>query len=587
MAITYAFLSGNQRKCAEYRTQLAKYNRLILVLPFSENEAERLQEIRRYLETADEKDRFVLRESSNLYVASDWDSGISTISTQETQGEEVYHISTLAVYTPGERNELKEKKYQAVVKGRIDLTLRQPGQDTNWWDDIFVADRSQANYEQERDLWGKNSARQIAIGQFICDHLIFKRLRDVDFMPHAPTEAVDFHPDRSAVAVLRANPFVQMAKLDQSPWGLGNLLTNLTNEGAFFRSADSVRSGNYFCPPISGIPRHKKADPFWQTTFQIHDYFHQAAPDQIYTGRSSAKHRNVYGAAGVMSEGITIVPADMLYVEAVKESGFDYDYSTRKINPLFGSLILPSGDKKTQLKALLKANVAFANLGDESLYRAMLKPGCEEAFAGYTNTYKHFFIPDLLWRADNYDDMVKRESQFAAWRDIVGPELFARAKLPILDDLVTKLEDSGADLSSYEACVMPIFEYLFEEVISPKLDPVVALSDEEAQSNAFRRYMIGQTFLYAVYRHVKGMTARGERMMTELRQTNPFSQADIQRIRTLYREDLAFLPYILPDDRLLYGQIFPLFSPSFLSYDFATTPYASTQAAIKAAFPKG
>lgn len=564
---------------------MAKYNRTIRVLPFPDTEAERLAQVKAYLTAADEKDRFVLRETSDLFVAADWKLGTQTISSKDKQGERVCHVSTLAAYTLDKTGELKEKKYQAVVEGSIDLTKRRDGADANWWDDIFVPDRSQESYDDERDLWGKNSARQQAIGMFICDHLLFKRLRDVTFMPHEPTEAVDFHPSRSAVAVLRNNPFVQMAKLDQSPWGLGNLLTNITNAGAFFRSADSVRSGNYFCPPLSGIPRFQKPDPLWQTAFQIHDYFHQSSPDQIFTGKTSAKHRRIYVATRLMSEGLSIVLADMLFIQAVRDAGFEYDYSTRKISPLFGSLSLPAGDKKAQLKALLKANVAFSNLGDESLYRVMLKPDAGEAFAGYTGTYKHFFVPDLLWSADNYDDMVARAQQFSAWKSLVGNELFARAGLPLLDDLVTQLD--GADLSSYESCVFPVFEYLFERVLAPQLEAVQPLSDEQAQSNAFRRYMIGQTFLYAAYRRVKGMTARGEAMVTELSRTTPFGQDDIARIREIYRQDLKFLSdagIITTDDGVLYGQIFPLFSPRFLSYDFDRTAYDSVPAAIKAAF---
>ncbi len=592
MAITYAFLSGNAKKSAEYREQLAKYGRSICILPFDDDEGKRRETIEAYLAKADEKDGFVFRETSELYVADDWDAGTRTISSKSVQGERVYNASFLTVYSFDRDRKLQTKNYEAQVEGYVDLTLREgEASPDGWWDDIFVADRSKTSYRMERDLWGKTSARQQVIGLFICDNLLFKKLRDVNFNPHEPKQAVEFTPERSAVVLIRNNPFFKMARLEQCPWGLGNLLTNAINAGIFFRSADSRRSGNYFCPPLSGIPRTKKPDPFWESTFLIHDVFHQPIPDQSFTGVTSQAHEFVFSAARLMSEGFTIILADMLFVEAAKAAGFEYDYSTRKINPLFGSLVLPGDTQLAKLKALLKANVCFANLGDEKPYRAMLKPGSEGALASYTETYKHFFVPDLLWSVDNYRDMVTRGKDFKAWVRLVGRDMFARANLPLLDDTVKTLRADGADFSSYESVVPAVFEHIFERVIAPKLTPVTLVSDEEAQSNAFRRYMIGQCFLYAHYRNVAGMKERGLRMLRLLRAKDLYTQDDIDRLRRVYKEDLLFLHksgtgVLTSDVVALYEQIYPIFSPSFLSYDFDNTPYDSVTEAIAATWPR-
>lgn len=587
MAITYAFLSANTRKCAEYAAQMSKHARALRILPCPEDEGERQAQIMAYLQTAEEKDRFALRETSNLFVAEDWERGVSTISSKKIHGERVYHVSALAAYTLDDQGKLVCKTYQATVEGLVDLSNSSADTEHHWWDDIFAPTRSGATYDRERDMWGKCSARQQAISQFVCDHLMFKRLRDVNFNPHKPTRAVDFDLSRSAMSVLNSNPFVTMAALDGCPWGLGKLLTHIVNSGCFFRSADSNRSGNYFLPPLSGIPRFKKGDHFWETTFQLHDYFHQGIPDPLYSGNHSTEHRNVYVAARLMSEGFTIILADMLFVEAVKAAGFAYDYSTRKINPLFGSLNLPAGDKRAQLKALLHANVQFANLGDEAPYRAMLKPDAEAALQGYTDTYKHFFVPDLLWSVGNYDDMHARREDFAAWTALVGKELFRRSRLWLLDDVVDIIKQTGADLSTYRSAVAPVFEHLFENVLAPQLVPVVAVSEAQAQSNAFRRYMIGLSFLYAVYRHVKGMEERGRRMIDTLAGTEEFSADDINRIRLQYRADLEALhgnDIVTADELAIYTEIFPLLSPRFLSYDFGKTAFQSVPEAIDATF---
>lgn len=588
MPITYAFLTSNAKKAAEYRRQLSKYNRSVRILPGSKEESQQLRQIEAYLAAASEKDRFVLRETSDLYEADAWERGVPTISTKEKQGERVYNVSFLQAYTLNAAGTVEKKEYQAAIEGAIDLTKRVQGSDGLWWDDVFVCARSGVSYDQESSLWGKISARQHVIGQFICDRVSFKGMRNWNFEPHKAAEAVDFSPEFSLASLVRTNVFVGSAKLERSPWGLGNALQHVINEGAFFRSARSVRSGNYFSPPISGVPRFPKQDPFHEFVFRLHDIFHQLIADLIFTGRTSLKHRNVYVAARLMSEGLTLVLADMLFVKAIKDSGFDYDYTARKIFPLYEALTLPSGTNMEQLKALLRANVAFANLGDDAPYRAMLVGNTSNALQEYSQKFKYFFIPDLIWSAENYDDMVSRQAEFAAWAEIVGADLFARAKLPLLNDLVAKLSAEGADLSTYQSSVWPVFEHLFENVLRPKLAPVAAVSDERAQSNAFLRYMIGQSFLYGTYRHVKGMPQRGRKMMAELNNTELFTQEEIKRIRGLFRDDLLVLKnkgIITADDFGMYKQVFPLFSPRYLSYEADKALYASVPEAIKAAFP--
>jgi adenylate kinase len=598
MPITYAFVTSNEKKFAEYKLQLARYGREVFKLSPVKDDQKTVKLIWAYLLLTEEKERFVLWEASNLYQAEAWEKGNLVVSSLEIENERVYNVSTLEVYSLDEHLELTVKTYQAAIEGHLNLSARNPHcDDPLWWDDIFVANRSQASYLEERDLWGKVSARQHAIGQFVCDHVIFSELRDLSFTPHKPSQAVDFSPELSLARVLKNSSFLKTAKLENSPWGLGNLLTHITARGAFFRSANSNRAANYFCPPLSGISRTKKPDPFWQFTFQLHDIFHQAIPDLVFNGEDTPRHRNFYVAARLMSEAFTLVLADMLFVENMKEHGFNYDFSTRKINPLFNALTLPEAGHREQLKALLKANVYFANLGDDSLYRRLLKAGAvdnfngQEALESYTQTYKHFFIPDLLWSVGNYDDMTTRKESFAYWTKLAGPELLERALLPLLSNVVEELEAQGKDLSSYESAVKVCFEYLFERVLSPQLaQPASKEENKEdvAISNAFLRYMIGQLFMYAHYRQVPTMAERGQQMATLLRETQHFGQEQIAQIRKLYESDLGILEQaelITKDETALYSQLFPIFSPRYLSYNFDKTAYASLQEAIEATFP--
>lgn len=584
MPITYTFLTNNEWKAAEYKAQLGQYGRQVKIRPYTKDEATRLSQIKAWLQSGEELDKYVLDEHSDLYVADDWDRGVETVSGKDENLQRVYNVSNLNVYSLGDDGALQVQSYQEIVPGHIDLSLKQD--DDGWWDDVFVKERTSRSFVEEKDLHSKTSARQLVIAQFILDHVNYKKARDLTYNPHNPSQPVDFSPDVSAVATVRNNEFIQRANLGASEWGLGNFLNHILNGGMFFRSADSKRSGNYFAPPLSGIPRYMKPDPFWETTFQLHDLFHHGIPDQIFTGNSSEGHRNVYIAARLMSEALTIIMADMLFIEEIKKSGFEYDFTTRKISPLFDALYLPEGERAEQLKALLWANVSFALLGDRSAYEEMLQPGQEAALDAYTSTYQHFFIPDMVWSAENYDDMASRSETFGAWVDLVGRDMFARAGLPLLDELTEKLQKQDQTVS-YEDTVRPIFDHLFDKVILPKVSTAVEIDEAQATSNAFLRYMIGQCSMYAAYRHVDGMTERGQRMGCELRKKEQFSQDDIERLRGLFLDDVTALQeagVITQNDFEMFQQIHPIFSPRFLSYDFDQTVYDTIPETIEAVF---
>jgi hypothetical protein len=87
---------------------------------------------------------------------------------------------------------------------------------------------------------------------------------------------------------------------------------------------------------------------------------------------------------------------------------------------------------------------------------------------------------------------------------------------------------------------------------------------------------------------VPGMPERGAALLDQLRRGQVFNQEDMARLRAQFGEDLNFLSraqIITSDDCSMFAQIFPLFSPQFLSYDFDKAVYQSIPEAIAAAFP--
>eukprot|EP01052_Picozoa_sp_SAG31_P026155 SAG31_NODE_2350_length_5893_cov_2.633414_2_plen_151_part_00 len=118
----------------------------------------------------------------------------------------------------------------------------------------------------------------------------------------------------------------------------------------------------------AGIPFVAKRDPIHEITFTAHDFGHFLIPDLIYTGNNSDNARRTYILYRMLSEATTMVFADMLFVETLRLSGHEYDWTRRKIHPLFVDTGLqPFGRSRahffSETKKLLEANVHYCLLG--------------------------------------------------------------------------------------------------------------------------------------------------------------------------------------------------------------------------------
>ena len=610
------FLTKNEQKLQEYKEQLGVYGLKITNNPYIEDEATRKSQIEALLSNS--PNTVVIREDSDLYDAQEYDRIFKEkgaldandlakiVSNKQQDGQQVYNISSVKLYKL-EDGELKEYDYLRKVSGRVDLRLLKTDEDNKWWDRIFVNDLTGENYELEREYAGKVSARQLALSDFVEEHVNFTKHRNLAFNPIIMKGSIDF--TRSPLELVGSvekgefkidNPFIVRSFGSSSPWAefMQNFFTNSMQE-TYLRTSDNRRSGNYFLPPISGIPLHPKADPFHQTTFQYHDICHQALPDLLFTGKDTPENRMVYVAERMMSEAITLIMADMLFVDGVKESGFQYDYSARAINPLYdaikaqlleGKQNFSKDELKNKLHDLLLANVKFALLGDKSYFQNCLNDDEKSSVAleNYTKTYQHFFTPDLEWTDGNYKDMVQRSKDFADWKEIVGDDLFKRADLPLLDDVTSSIKNKKhkIDLSNYETAVDAVFEEVFESRILPKLEKGQELTTESVRSKGFLRYMVGQMAFYSKYAEVGDIKERGQEMVARLKDTQEFTPQIIEEIRAAFSKDVKTVfqsKRITQTDAKMFEQIYPLFSPRYLSYDYDYnyTKYNSIPEAVK------
>ena len=109
----------------------------------------------------------------------------------------------------------------------------------------------------------------------------------------------------------------------------------------------------------------------------------------------------------MLSEAITLVFADMLFVEALRRGGVEYDWTKRKIWPLFRDCGLdPFKHSDSQhllsvFRTLLEANVPYCLLGDDTKYRELLSKHLGNpvevvapALEDFKQKYMPFFVED-------------------------------------------------------------------------------------------------------------------------------------------------------------------------------------------------
>ena len=77
---------------------------------------------------------------------------------------------------------------------------------------------------------------------------------------------------------------------------------------------------------------------------------------------------------------IDLVLADMVFIDVLSRAGVVYDYTKRRIHPLFASLDVDVSEP-VQLKALLYANASYCLLGDTAPYQEL--GASKEALAGF------------------------------------------------------------------------------------------------------------------------------------------------------------------------------------------------------------
>ena len=169
-------------------------------------------------------------------------------------------------------------------------------------------------------------------------------------------------------------------------------------------------------------------------TFQAHDLTHFLLPDLIFTGTNGSLSRRLYIIYRMLSEAITLVFADMLFVEALRREGLEYDWEKRKIWPVFRDCGLdpfePSEPQQllSVFRTLLEANIAYCLMGEDVKYRELMSkhlgtPLAEvpPALQSFKDKYMPFFVEDFRWTSQNYACMAEKAPEMSRWWQLAAP----------------------------------------------------------------------------------------------------------------------------------------------------------------------
>lgn len=553
--------TSNERKLAEWRRNFDRYGAQVrqVSAELTPDEAEAL------LRGASPGERVlaVCREQSDLYRA-----GTDEKSLREDLAlvDNVTRLHAL-VLRDGQACALS---YTHRTPGYIDRAGCDEGPG-GWWDAIFRVGSTHLTYEELRALGLKFSSRDMAISRFLLDHIYYAAPVDLRFSPQQQRRTVDF--DAPLDPLLREHPLLNGPEARR--YGVDRLLRAVERGGVFFRAAKNRREKIYWWPGLNaGIPFTPKKDAIHEITYLVHDFAHFLQPDLLVTGPLSPRARAVYVAYRMISEAVSLVLADMLFVDSLARGGVDYDFSARRAHPLLvaaGLDLAAPGALLPGLYRLLRANVAYCVRGDDGPWRELVGERGGEALAAYRTKYAPFFVEDFRWTVRNVEGMAGRPDEFARWWSLVAPLVEAKPLgLMTVDEAVALVGEADP--------VEALFEWVFAHKIRPVFEgPEPEVPAEERRERAFFRYMIGQMGLFARYHFVPEAAPHGARIVEFLRaHAGRLGAAEIARVRAFYEkfvELLASRNLISLDDEATYREVFPLFEPFYVFYDGAPGDY--------------
>lgn len=593
-------------KFLEYRKTFLLYGIEVIRVPVFDNE-----EVVKLLLSGLEEPNFsavaLLSDSSNLYKPTYVSATIEDIESNRLKlcsMKNGVHCSnycilsvTYSVITNDGFFDLKSYK----ILDRVDGTIKTDCIDVPsfakvfGWDNIFYVKGLDRSYQYLREAGFKNSARDRVLSQFLRRHVHYKTTRNLQFHSVPVKTSIDF-----SINISEFFQNIQEYNLDLvREYGFSRIWKRMLHSGIFFRAAAFRRIGIYWNPGVNGgLPLVKKADHIHEITFMAHDIGHQVLPDLVFSGRNSFIHKRTYIMWRMMSEAFTMALTDMIFIDALRASGVQYDFCKRKIYPLFLDLNVDVSPRTNVnrmecIRKVVHANFVYCINGDDSEYRNLISSNpslanSEKAFENleaFKTKYAPFFVEDFRWTEQNYNSMVSTRSiEARKWWESVQDinNLLGDFKIKSIDDFLGQ----GVDINtSSDSLIEHIFSVAFDSIVCPLLESseekfdLLPGDEEKRKFLAFTRWMIGQLSICFKFDFIPESSELFKKISGALtRLGGRINDEEIVQLRSVYEsylDKLVSLSLISYDDHATFSQVYPLFDPFFVNYDKNITEYES------------
>jgi hypothetical protein len=491
---------------------------------------------------------------------------------------QVVHHSKLYLYQMETDGSIKTTIYTAETNGFIDYTKRTNNNHYDW-DDIFCIRQTGDSYLENSQKGKKVSSRDKVISKFIQSQIHYKKLTHFIYNPQNQNEVVDFN--HNLMSFFTQVPSFNTVFMKES--NLYNIIIKMCNQGAFARASSNRREKNYWVPGLNAgypyVPKPKEL--YHELTFCFHDASHFTMPDLVYdAGTKHPPHlmRSVYLVSRLISECVTLVLADMMFVNSLFESGLDYQtVGQRKIYPIMQAIKKKHSNPISIIYYILKGSYEYCFYQDTFQWKQLMYPEDSKCLDEFSKKFDTFFIADFAWSNDNYNDMTKHSNEFKIWWESVKHWRNYGVNLEL--ESITEFIDNNElhiQYSNNKELFDKIFNCIFKKYIEPlfvtrmKFDTI-----ENQRQNAFIRYMMGQSLIFFKEGEHYGIGQFNfetiNRTMEYIRNKNDFSILQINRIRDFYNlflKELQKNNVITPDDEIIFSQVYPIFRPNYVNYDY-------------------
>jgi hypothetical protein len=511
--------------------------------------------------------KFVMYEQTNL---------INKISNEIIKANIKYNLYPVIHHSKMkfwylDNNEIKSDIIESKIEGFLDFSKQVNDKSKYDWDDIFIVNNGyNLTYYEYNKMKYKVSARDHNVTFLINKFIYYKSLVDLCHTPQKYKSPVDF--TKTVSSYLQNNP--EFTNIYAKKYKLNNILITAVNQGVFFRASKNRRQKLYWVPGLNaGIPfTPKPKDIRHEMTYMMHDFCHHIIPDLVFTGNHSSLIRKVYVASRLMSEIITLVLADMIFVDSLMRSDIGYEtVLERKIYPIFTEIDKCHKDNIWELiQKLLWGSFYYCFYGDISIWESLMIN--KKPLEPFKNKYDAYFMEDGKWSRRNYDYMSKQDPIIYQdwWENVKNLRNYGhKLKLQSIEEFIE--EQSITNELKEKDILKLIFNGILKKYIEPMFNIeniIEEFTSQQQLKNTFLRYMMGQSIIFSEYSFTR--QSKQKRDIINKLLENEITNETINVIRYHYNDFLNYLlnaNLINNDDCQTYKDFCPIFPPYIIDYD--------------------